>query len=446
MRPENLLGGGTLSGWIAAGPAATLRLQWTGRRSIDEIQLTAATTGIAAEPTRVLITSPDGTRDVPVPQDGILRFPALVTDRLDVSFPGVMPTTAYNPLLGRAQQLPVGIGALTIPALAGLNAGVPAASTPFRLACGQGPPVTLDGHVYPTAVSGIVGELINLTPLSLRLCTPGSALTLTAGRHWLTSPGTGVALAVTSLSLTDAGGAPPTATGAPAASRSLRIGSWGTEYRTATIGPGALAYLEVHQAANPGWTATLNGKPLTAVTLDGWQQAFIVPRGAGGAVVMSFSPVTGYHWLLLGSVLAVCALIAAAAWPWRRPRRRPAAESPRPAGAAGYVGYWVAVAGAALVLAVSGGPLAVVVPFVILLGRWRPRWVPWLAFAAMCIAGVLVITGLSRGPEPGFGAFAWPAQAAALIALAAALTPAGRRPWLPPELSAVPGRGAEDDQ
>ena len=49
-----------------------------------------------------------------------------------------MPTTAYNPLVGRAQQLPVGLGALTIPALAGLSTGIPAASAPFRLACGQG--------------------------------------------------------------------------------------------------------------------------------------------------------------------------------------------------------------------------------------------------------------------------------------------------------------------
>jgi len=427
LRPQNLLGGGTLSGWIAAGPDATLHLQWTGRRSIDQIQLTAATLGIAAEPTRVLITSPDGTRDVPVPQTGILRFPALVTDRLDVSFPGVVATVAYNPLLGRAQQLPVGIGALSIPALAGLNTGIPADTARFSLACGQGPPVTLDGHTYATAVSGTVADLIKLTPLALRLCTvssgtAGSALTLTAGRHWLTSPGTGVPLAVTSLSLTSA--AAP-ATPAPAATRQLRISSWGTEYRTVTIGPGSLAYLEVHQAANPGWTATLNGKALTAVTLDGWQQAFIVPGGTGGTVVMSFTPVTGYHWLLLGSALAACALIAAAAWGWarRRPGGRP---GPRPRGSGrpeGRTGYWVAAVAAALVLAVVGGPVAAAVPVVVLLAWRRPQWVPWLAFFTMCAAGALVITGLSRGIESGSGAFGWPAQATALVALAAALTP-----------------------
>ena len=59
LRPQNLLeSGGT--GWVAAGPDATLHLQWKGQRTIDEIDLVASTVGIAAEPTRVLITSPGG--------------------------------------------------------------------------------------------------------------------------------------------------------------------------------------------------------------------------------------------------------------------------------------------------------------------------------------------------------------------------------------------------
>ena len=53
---------------------------------------------------------------------------------------------------------------------------------------------------------------------------------------------------------------------------------------------------------------------------------------------------------------------------------------------------------------------------------------PWLAFAAMDIAGLLVVIGLGHGSQAGTGAFGWPAQAAALIALAAALTPSGHRP------------------
>jgi arabinofuranan 3-O-arabinosyltransferase len=453
LRPQNLLDG---TGWIAAGPSATVTLRWKGRRTISEIQLTTATVGIAAEPTRVLITSPDGVRDVPVPSSGVVTFPPLVTDQLDVSFPGVMPTTAYNPLVGSAEQLPVGLGSLTVPALASLSTGIPAASASFHLACGQGPPLTVDGRSYPTSVSGTVGDLINLTPLPLHLCTAGAPLDLPAGRHWLSSPGTGVPLAVTNLSLTDAAAARPTAADAGATrptandsdadaattSRGLRIVSWGTENRTVTIGPGGVSYLEVHQTVNPGWTATLNGRQLAPVTLDGWQQAYVVPAGAGGTVALTFTPTTGYHWLLGASVLALCVLIAAAVWPSRRRRPRGAALDDRGfddavpfanaetsgAGSARLAGYWLAAAAAALVLALAGGPVALAVPVVILLGWWRRDWVPPLAFIAMCVAGAFVISGRSHGPQAGFGPFGWPAQAAALVAVAAALTPAIPRP------------------
>jgi arabinofuranan 3-O-arabinosyltransferase len=442
LRPQNLLGG---NGWIAGGPHATLRLRWKGRRTIDEIDLTLATVGIAAQPTRVLISSPAGIRDVPVPASGVLRFPALVTDRLDVSFPGVMHVTAYNPLVGTGQQLPVGLGPLTIPALASLNTGIPAAGTRFSLPCGQGPPVTLDGRTYPTSVSGTVGDLISpASPLPLNLCITGAALTLPAGRHWLSSPGTGQPLAVTSLTLTNVNAL----SSSGVTPRRLRIGFWGTEYRTVTVGPGEASYLEVHQAANPGWTATLNGQRLAPVTLDGWQQAFVLPAGAGGTAVMTFTPTQGYRWLVAGALLAVCVLIAAAVWPSRRSRRprrsrrgtapgraTPGSAAPGrpvlvgPAAETAPAGYWLAAAGAALVLALAGGPVAIAVPVVIVLGWWRREWVPWLAFTAMCVAGAVVIAGLSHGVQSGFGPFGWPAQAAALTALAAALVPPVPRPW-----------------
>ena len=380
--------------------------------------------GIAAEPTRVLITSPGGTRDVPVPQSGVLRFPALITDQLDISFPGVMPTTSYNPLVGQAQQLPVGLARLSVPALAGLSTGIPAPAAPFRLGCGQGPPVTVDGHTYPTSVSGTVNDLTDFTPLPLHLCTKGAALTLSAGRHWLTSPGTGVPLAVTDLSLRASTASPAAApANAVAAARQLRIGSWGAEYRTATIGPGRQSYLEVHDVANPGWTATLNGHRLTPVTLDGWQQAFVVPAGAGGRVVMTFTPATGYRWLLAGSALAICVLIAAAAWPSRRrPRLRP---RPAAAGLAGPPHRDIAWPRPAWVLARGGGRGRGASP-----GRRAPRGRgPGRAAAGLVAAAMGAVAGLCRDVRRGGAGHDQPRP-----------RPPGRRRSL---RLARPGRGAD---
>jgi hypothetical protein len=56
----------------------------------------------------------------------------------------------------------------------------------------------------------------------------------------------------------------------------------------------------------------------------------------------------------------------------------------------------------------------------------------------MCVAGAFVIGGLNHGTQPGFGPFGWQAQAAALIALAAALTPDVPRPS--PAVARLPRR------
>jgi arabinofuranan 3-O-arabinosyltransferase len=507
LNPENLLDGG-VAGWVAAGPHASLHLKWTGQKTISQLNLTAPTVGIAAQPTQVLISSPAGTRDLPVPQGGVLHFAPLKTNQLTISFPSVMATTAYNPLVGRATQLPVGLAGLTIPALASLSTGVPSASTPFTLSCGQGPSLTVDGKTYPTSVSGTVAALTGLTPLPVHLCTSGTALTLPAGRQWLTSPGTGLPLTLTGLSLKNApasgsASAPAgaTATTTAASARSFHVTSWAAEHRTGTIDAGAQSYLEVHQAASPGWTATLSGHRLKPITLDGWQQAFIVPAGAGGHVVMTYTPASGYHLWLIIAIVAFAVLLVLALWPrrrrgqphrffWRHPADAgPAAEtipdsdsdptpsdpatprdranlqdpedlrnptsardttSPIPLASLGRTAspsarwelsshaYWITVVAATVVLALVSGWLAFVVPVVLLVGWAVPRWVPWLAFLAMCVAGGFAIAELNHGPQSGFGAFGPAAQFAAVVALAAALISAPRLGRPTPEPAAAP--------
>ena len=78
---------------------------------------------------------------------------------------------------------------------------------------------------------------------------------------------------------------------------------------------------------------------------------------------------------------------------------------------------WIGVVGVTAVILVAGGVVALVVPVLAwLAGRVR---LPVLAFGAMAASGLLAAvrpfgTGL-------LGPFGWPAQACALVALAAAL-------------------------
>ncbi|MET9747129.1 glycosyltransferase family 2 protein [Streptomyces ardesiacus] len=70
--------------------------------------------------------------------------------------------------------------------------------------------------------------------------------------------------------------------------------------------------LRLADTAAEGWTATLDGKPLTRTTVDGWAQGFELPASGGRLDVTYDVPFTHSLWLwaqgLLGLVLVVLAL------------------------------------------------------------------------------------------------------------------------------------------
>ncbi|MER7089808.1 MULTISPECIES: glycosyltransferase family 2 protein [Streptomyces rochei group] len=70
--------------------------------------------------------------------------------------------------------------------------------------------------------------------------------------------------------------------------------------------------LRLADTAAEGWTATLDGKPLTRTTVDGWAQGFELPTSGGKLDVTYDTPFTHTAWLwaqgLLGVFLVVLAL------------------------------------------------------------------------------------------------------------------------------------------
>lgn len=405
--PASLISGSSRTPWTADSTSPVIHLRWPGKRSIGSLIVRPAV-GLPSTPLTVKITSPDGIREASIGAGGLVRFATpLTTDRIDVSFPRVRQATVVTST-GQLETLPVRLSQLSVPALADLRPVTPSGSV--SLACGQGPALTVDGRLYQTSVSGTLGELSQYLPLPVRLCAPGGALTLGAGRHTLiaATPGT---FAVTDLSL--ASGV-PSSSGASGAARAVTIGSWQPDQGRLSIGGGAASYLEVHENFNPGWAAALNGRALTAVRLDGWQQGFVVPAGAGGAITLTFRPAGAYHLALVASLLAVAVLLALTAWSFLAagPTVMGAGRERRSRGRG-----WMGVVGVTALIFVAGGVVAIVVPVLAwLAGRVR---LPVLAFGAMGVSGVLAAvrpfgTGL-------FGPFGGPAQACALVALAAAL-------------------------
>jgi len=450
----SLLRGSGRAPWIAGTAVPVIQLSWHGKRRIGSLVVQPVYNGVSV-PETVEVTSPNGTREAAIGSGGLVVFSRpLTTDRIDVSFPNVQQVTAVSPT-GQVSTLPVGLSELSVPALADLRVAAPNERARLSLACGQGPVLFVDGQAYQTAVSGTIGELSQYLPVQVRLCTPGGTLTLGAGQHTLTvaAPGT---FAVTDLSLTSAGTASATTPG----SRTVAIGSWQPDQRRLTIGPGPASYLEIHQNYNTGWVATLNGRMLTPVRLDGWQQGYVVPAGAGGTIALTFRPTAAYHLCLAASLLAIIVLLALAVWPVRmrfltrfRPGTGsgqvassawPPSASPAGPGHASRRARWLGAVGVLVLIFVAGGPVVLAVPVLAYLAWRRPYWLPALALTGMTASGLLV-TAAAQPTGGGLGAFGAPAQACALVGLAAALMPTitlrtgiGRHPGSPAIGTATP--------
>ncbi|MFD4526367.1 glycosyltransferase [Streptomyces sp. NPDC058470] len=69
--------------------------------------------------------------------------------------------------------------------------------------------------------------------------------------------------------------------------------------------------LRLADTADEGWTASLDGKPLTRTTVDGWAQGFELPTGGGKLDVTFEAPLSHTAWLWAQGALAVVLVVMA---------------------------------------------------------------------------------------------------------------------------------------
>ncbi|MEI5131422.1 alpha-(1-_3)-arabinofuranosyltransferase family protein [Streptomyces libani] len=421
LSPRNLVDGDLTTAWIA-GDRPTLHLRWPGRKKIDQIVLAAAG-GISTRPEQIQVNSPDGAATAGVDENGQARFDPITTDRLDITISKVAPLTLHNPVAGQALQLPVGLSEIHLPALDSYRTPRPAAGARFSVGCGQGPMLAVDGVLHATEAAGYVRDLTERRPVEVRLCAGPARdgrLQLPSGRHRVEAGDQGP-LALTEVTLRRGTTAHTGATGAGPAResaapvRKVTAEDWSGDRRSVAVGAGRAVYLQMYENANDGWQATLNGRRLTPLRIDGWQQAFLVPAGAGGTVELSYAPAVTYDLGLAGGALGV-ALLTVSALVRRTPRTPPPAPLPPPAPS------WVlGTLALTAVLALAAGPYALIVPALALVARFRPHLLVPLALVAMVSAGVVAALGAGEHHAAGAGAFSGTAQALALLALAAAV-------------------------
>lgn len=386
---SSAIDGTSTTGWIAdiTDPYPWLRLSWSRSRKIDSIQLAPSSAG-GALPTRVELITANSDQVLTPDTSGRLSFPSTRTNWLKLV------------VLSYSGQGPPGIGELRM-------SGLDSASTSFVLPCGQGPTVTIDGTRYQTSVRGTLADYLAHRPMPFTTCdAPAAGIQLGAGRHELDTGRTD-AFVVQDVSLRLASAGAPTV-----ATRSTEVTDWGTTHRTVRVGAGPAAVLTVPENANAGWVATLDGHRLTGTRVDGWQQAWLVPAGAGGTISLDFTPDTTCRAALLVGALAVLALLVAICVPVRRRGYR----------AAPPVNGW----GVPIALIVATGALGGVAGLGLLVGwllvrRWlRVPVASWCA-ALATVAIALAVAGRLLGHGQDWAQGFW-AQALMLAAVAGVIT------------------------
>ena len=411
FRPENLVQQSS-SPWIAGigDPDPTLTLNWNDPRSVGSISLGLTSKG--ARPTEVVVSSPFGARRVRVPRHGgVITFAPMTTNTLTVRFIGVTKQISAVPINAIPLELPVGLHSISVPAL---EASVPKpapSATALTVPCGFGPTVTIDGRTVSTSVTGTLGDLINLAPMSIHSCA-GAGLDLAAGLHVISFP-SGSPFLITGLLAESAGAGPQPDAGDL---RTARVLTWNPERRTLALDAGPATYIQVAQNFTRGWVATLNGRSLTPVRLDGWEQGWIVPAGAAGTMTMTFAPDHSFRLaLLLGALLLVLLAVLALAGGNRSPRK--------PVGPRKQLRGWVLLPVAVLIgLSVGGWVAVALLPLIVVAWRWGSTPVAVTAGVAFAAAGVIVALDTNTVPSVHAGAFGAPAQIASVVALCALLS------------------------
>ncbi|MDQ0748218.1 arabinofuranan 3-O-arabinosyltransferase [Streptomyces africanus] len=410
LAARNLTDGDLTTAWIA-GDRPTIHLRWDGKQPVGELVLASAG-GLSTRASQVHISSPDGATIAGVDENGWVRFPPITTDRLDITITETAPLTLHNPVADEDLRLPVGLTEAYLPALDQYRTPQPDGTRTFSLPCGKGPDVALDGELYRTSAKGTVRDLVERRPVEVTLCQrdkKDAEVELASGDHRLEGGDAGP-LALTDVTLTRG-----TAPEAAAAGRELRVRDWLGDRREVTVGSGAASYLTTYENFNDGWKATLNGKELTPLRLDGWQQGWRVPAGAGGTVKLSYEPATTYDAGLIGSGAGIAVLLGLALWR----RRAPNPDAPQPAPP--LPGLWLGTVALTLVGVVTAGWLALLVPALALLAARRHTLLVPIAFVALAGAGVAAAFGAGEPVGAGDGAFGRTAQLLALIGLFAGL-------------------------
>jgi arabinofuranan 3-O-arabinosyltransferase len=359
-RPGAAFDGDAATAWVADARDATPALTLTTPREATLTRVSLRTDARTRKALRSLVISSAGHRRTLAVQKrrNTWSFPALTGRAFRLAFVRK----------ARAQSTPLRIEDLQLPDLP-----PPRSAAPVSTPCAVGPEVRVGGQVMRFAVRTTTARLVSGAGVPAVACRSG--LELPSGDPQVEARSSAT-LAFDQLTI----GRPMAAT---VPRDIVRVGT-GSEHRSITVGRGPAALLVLDHGSNAGWRATADGRPLRAVTADGWRQGWLLPAGGETTVQLEFGP---GRWHRVGLAIGALALLLLLGLTATAGRGRPQTEigvSLRAApGRAGARVALLALLGAAL-----GGAVGIVTAAVV--AAIRPRRAIILAVIGLSLAAAVL--------------------------------------------------------
>ncbi len=334
----------------ATAPKPVLHVRLPSAQLVGGLTLALPRGEAPARPTRIGVDLGTGRQVREVPQPGpdgdevTVKVDPAVTDSISISILDWDDRININDF-GFPEKMAPGIAEVRAVGTDGtpVPGSDPAtADRPVVVPCETGPTVRIGDREVRFRVEAGARELRDGAPVRAVACDPGP-VPLPAGRQRVVAT-PGLAFSVDTLSLDT-----PAAAAAEAGARdeAVKVQSWTPDRRVVNVGAAAAdQVLVVPESRNAGWAATgPDGSPLRAVTVNGWQQGWVIPKGTDGAVTLRFALNAPYRIGLFGGLSLLVILAALALVPGSRPRvpgepmraRRPGVAAALGVGAVAFV-------------------------------------------------------------------------------------------------------------
>ncbi|HEX5542985.1 MAG TPA: alpha-(1-_3)-arabinofuranosyltransferase [Micromonospora sp.] len=377
-RPGAVLDGDPATAWA---PASTdehplLHITWPHPRVVTGLRLMLDPEFAATKPASVRVIGDEGVRSGFLDGDGIITFdPPMRTDEVSVLFLDHPSAHSEDPYGNTVTSLPIAVGeVIALPETPRDRSRI---DRPVPLPCGSGPALDIGGTRFETRLIATVRDLLELQEVAAEPCTEDdSRLALDPGELRIIASGSALATPVRLALVPNSIHSSATPTATP-----LTVASWSSAERRVRVADHRVdRILVVRENSNAGWEATVSGRRLTPLVVDGWQQGWLLPAHTSGEVVLRFRPDVPYRAGLFGGGLLLAGLVVLAVLPNRGPSGSGSAPVRRATSGRPGRWSWLPFAAGAASLIMLGGVVGVFIAAIGgVLAHNRPRWPGWLS-------------------------------------------------------------------